>query len=206
MANGGCRHHGGKALGGIGQPSYKDGKKSRNMPTRLLARFNEIMNDPNYLEGRESIALMDARVEDLLGRADSGESLEAWTKAKGCLDRRDGAREFGFDGEQEIVTLRAIIDGALGDYSAWRGIAEAVEVQRKLRDTERKRIADAGGMLKLEDILKVMGNMLDVVATHVTDLKVRQMVQDAAAEAFGRGVPVREIPLSTRKVEVIEHG
>ena len=45
--NGRCKMHGGKTPTGLANPNTRTGKFSRDMPTRLAARFQEAQQDRN---------------------------------------------------------------------------------------------------------------------------------------------------------------
>lgn len=78
MLNGRCRMHGGATPAGVALPHFRTGRRSRDLPARLAARYQEARSDPQLLELREGIALVDARIADLLARVDAGESGARW--------------------------------------------------------------------------------------------------------------------------------
>src|SRR5690349_13713695 len=82
MPNGRCRLHGGKTPSGIASPQYKTGRYSRVLPTRLQSRYDAARTDAALLELRDDISLLDARLEDLLSRVDTGESGVLWASLK----------------------------------------------------------------------------------------------------------------------------
>ena len=69
-----CSKHGGKSLAGIASPRFTSGRSSVVLPTRLAARYHEAHADPQLLAIWDDVALVDARIADVLGRVDSGES------------------------------------------------------------------------------------------------------------------------------------
>src|SRR5690348_17116908 len=84
MLNGRCRIHGGKSPAGIPSPHYRDGRYSKVLPQRMRDAYTLAMDDPQLLEQREQIAVLDARLLDLLGRVDTGESGALWQALKDC--------------------------------------------------------------------------------------------------------------------------
>src|SRR6187399_1656871 len=78
MPNGRCHLHGGKSLGGVASPSFTTGKYSKYLPTRMLDRYHEAAEDHELIALREDVALLDARIADMLQRVDTGESGEIW--------------------------------------------------------------------------------------------------------------------------------
>jgi hypothetical protein len=70
-----CRFHGGASLIGVASPTFKHGRYSKHLPTRLAARYAEALSDPQLLELRDEIALVGTRQTELLEQLDSGLSL-----------------------------------------------------------------------------------------------------------------------------------
>src|SRR3954465_9212974 len=86
MPNGRCRMHGGKSLAGPASPSFTTGRHSKYLPRRLLARYQEMAHDAELLALRDEIALIDARIADVLGRVESGESSRIWRELATTCD------------------------------------------------------------------------------------------------------------------------
>ena len=61
-----CYHHGGKSLVGPAVNTYRSGRHSRYLPVRMAAKYQEAEHDPELLSLRDEIALVDARLADLL--------------------------------------------------------------------------------------------------------------------------------------------
>ena len=78
MANGCCYVHGGPTPKGIASPHFKHGKYSDHIPTRLSSRFHESLSDPELTNQRSDIALLDARLCDVLDSVSNQESGELW--------------------------------------------------------------------------------------------------------------------------------
>src|SRR5262245_50957479 len=73
-----CYHHGGRSPQGIALPQTKSGRYSKHLPSRLLATYEEAKRDPEILALRDEVALIDARLAELLKRIDTGESGASW--------------------------------------------------------------------------------------------------------------------------------
>src|SRR3954469_9482211 len=65
-----CTVHGGLTPSGHASPHFKSGRYSRYLPSRLSERYHEAQADQRLLELREEIALIDARLCDLLATED----------------------------------------------------------------------------------------------------------------------------------------
>ena len=66
MPNGRCSKHGGKSLAGIASPRFTTGRWSAVLPTRLAARYQAAQADPALLAARDEVALVDARIAEVL--------------------------------------------------------------------------------------------------------------------------------------------
>src|SRR5690606_35293513 len=73
-----CRVHGGLTLRGADHPNHKTGRWSKDLPTRLAARYHEALKDAKLLELRDELAIIDARLSDQLATLDTGEAGAIW--------------------------------------------------------------------------------------------------------------------------------
>ena len=171
MPNGRCRLHGGKSLGGLASPTFKHGRYSRVLPARLAARYDEATTDPALLELRADVALLDARLSDVLGRVDTGESGALWTTLQN--HRRDvlAAKRAG-DSVAQAVALNALLETVgqgHADYRAWAEIGALLEQRRKLVESERKRLIEAQQTLTVEKAMLLIGAISGIIKAHVHD-------------------------------------
>ena len=65
-----CTVHGGLTPSGSASVHFKSGRYSRHLPARLAERYHKAQADQRLLELREEIALIDARLCDLLATED----------------------------------------------------------------------------------------------------------------------------------------
>ena len=86
-----CRFHGARA----GRPVIH-GRYSKLLPARLAERYHESLADPEYLALRDEIALLDARIGELLAElaaqareAEGGARMQApWREVVALLEQR----------------------------------------------------------------------------------------------------------------------
>jgi hypothetical protein len=171
MPNGRCALHGGKSLAGIASPTYQHGRYSRVMPTRMQARYQEAAGDPALLEQRAEVALLDARLADLLGRVDTGESGGIWKQLQEARRALIVARRAN-DNEgasAAINEMSDLIGRGHADYAAWREISVVLEQRRKLVESERKRLIEMQQTITAEKAMLLIGAIGQIIKTHVTD-------------------------------------
>lgn len=166
-----CSIHGGKSLKGVASPLYKSGRYSKFLPTRLQERYAESVNDPDLLELRTSVALLDSRLEDLIHRVDSGESGEAWALARRMLEVLKDAMSAGdvATAGAAMKELERIIARGMADYAAWHEIGSTLEQRRKMVESERKRLVEMQQFISHEKALLLIGAITEVIRRNVTD-------------------------------------
>ncbi|HEY4669727.1 MAG TPA: hypothetical protein VIH05_08130 [Tepidiformaceae bacterium] len=171
-----CRMHGGGAnkLVGSANPSFKHGKYSRYMPARLAAKYLESARDPELLANRQEIAVLDARLAELLGRVDTGESSrlfsqarEAFTGFRNALDRSDKETM-----QIHLQTLDATLGRAVGDYAAWDDIRQSLETRRKLVETEMRRLEKMQHFHTAEELQSLLTAIAHIAKRVISDPKV----------------------------------
>jgi hypothetical protein len=166
-----CRFHGGRTPRGPALPQFKTGKYSKFLPTRLLARYREAERDPELLSLHSEIALLDARIAELLGRVDTGESGAMWETLRKEWDEFRLVRASGDIPKMHVSIgrLDALMERAIRDYLAWQEIGEKIEQRRKLAISETHRLIGLRQMLTCEQAMLLAGVIVDIVARHVPD-------------------------------------
>lgn len=169
MANGRCYMHGGKSPAGIAASRFQTGKYSKFIPARLTARYGEALADTALLELREEVALLDARLSDVLGRVDTGESGALWTEAKRALLTYKQVRRDELKAAVALMDLEDAITAGVADYAAWGEIATIIEQRRRLVESERKRLVEMQQMITTEQAMALLAMVVDTVRRHVPD-------------------------------------
>ena len=168
-----CQVHGGVSLAGPASPTFKTGRYSKYLPTRLAARYEAAANDPDLLAMREDIALVDSRLADVLARVDTGESGALWRQARDEFAVLDVAVK---DGDAKAVTaslkrMNAMLGRGVSDYAAWGEVGDLLEQRRKLVESERKRLVEMQQVLDTRQAMVFVGAVMGVVQRNVTDRK-----------------------------------
>ncbi len=167
-----CYHHGGKSPTGAGSPHFRHGRRSKDLPARLSERYEEALSDSAYIELRDEVALLDARVGDVLSRVDRGESGRWIAGVKDAFKRFEKAERSRSDDAPEQLEearqeLRAAINGATLDYAAWEEIYGLIEQRRKLAETERRRMVDERQMISERRAMTFAGAVLALIRESV---------------------------------------
>src|SRR5262245_58157373 len=114
-----CRIHGGASHpGGPGHPTWKHGRRSRYVPTRLAEKYTEAMEDDRLMEFRADIAILEARLCELLA---TGESLPLWDRTQDAFhDLRQGMRDADTAAiPLHLSQLESLIHRGMADALRW---------------------------------------------------------------------------------------
>ena len=191
--SGKCRHHSGKAITSkrIEMPvrdAKRPGRVDRYLPTRLLERYREALNDPDLLAMRDEIAVLDARLADLLKRSDSGESAELWKRAQSVFGRFIKANRDGNMNEvaASLSELQKIIERGNDEYAMWRDIRELIEDRRRLVGAERQRLVEMQHLMNADQAMFVASSLAEVVRRHVTDPEILRAISEDLSRILQR--------------------
>ena len=169
MPNGRCRLHGGKSPVGVASGTFRTGKYSKSIPARLAEQYDELRQSENRLHMGDEIALLDARVSDLLDKTDHGESGELWKAVQEAAIAVRDTQDIPADHADAIDSLLMIVAQGHDDWRTWGEIRDTLESKRKLADTEIKRVATAHKIVTQEQGLALIGRIQSIVLQYVPD-------------------------------------
>lgn len=189
MSNGRCRMHGGKTPVGPALPQYKTGRYSKLLPARMAATYLEAAGDPDLLVLREEIALVYARLSDLLGRVDSGESGEAWRRAGAAFKALTAGLDAGDTAAAKtaLKDLDTVIRRGLGDRAAWDEIGELLDRRERLVRSERRRMVEMQQTMTIEQAMVFTGAVIALVDQYVTDQHARAAISNGIRRLVSAG-------------------
>lgn len=173
-----CRHHGGKTPAGPASPHWVDGRRSRILPKGLMDDYHAARQAGETLALVTELALIDARINDLLVRVDSGESGRLWTRLQTSWRTYDTARQAGDVAgmARALATHGETLTRGQADWAAWDAVVTLVEQRRRLVVAESKRLADAREMMPRDQVLAMMGILVETVLHHVHDEDTRRAI------------------------------
>lgn len=166
-----CPKHGGKTPRGSVHHKWKDGRYSKDMPSRLAERYTKAVEDKELLNLREEIGVIEARIGDLLTRVDTGESGSMWRAIK---TNYSTLRKAASSGDQQAFAdslneLGRLITKGSGDYTAWDEVLRTISHRRKLVESERKRLTEMNQMITTEQAMAMLSFVVGVIKKHVVD-------------------------------------
>lgn len=167
MSNGRCRYHGGKTPKGKDHPGFKHGRYSKDLPTRMAPRFAEAVSDGELIQLGRDVALVDARVGELLSEITQDSAGAIFQRIQKAWGRFRG----GSPDEQAkaVVELTTLIEQGASDWLKWQEIYDLLERRRRLVESEFKRQAQLNQVLTVSEGVTLITAFVDIVKQHVRD-------------------------------------
>jgi hypothetical protein len=167
-----CRAHGGTTPRGVASTQFVHGRRSKDIPSRLTERYQDALVDEELLALRDDVALIDARLGDVLSRVDTGESgriwkdlQQAWQQftAPGDSDRAAAKR---FDAR---ILIGQLIEEGAADYEAWHDVRSLVDQRARLVSNERQRLVQLQQTITVEQAMAMLAAVVSTIKLHVSD-------------------------------------
>lgn len=180
--------HGGNTGRGIMNPSFKHGRYSQYVKdANLLETYHQILDDDELLSLRDEIAMLSARNAQLFDRLNGRDSRELWRKLRS--EYKMFTTETDSDKRQVHLSniLRTIANGGQ-DFEIWAEISQNMETQRKLSDSERKRIIDAKLMITADRAMGLVIALVNAFKVNVQKYATDKQTANRILAAAGRDI------------------
>ena len=145
-----------------------DGHSSHFPLTRLAGKYLQMQSDGRLLSNRGSIEVIRDRIQELARRIDTNHAPERlgnirklWESFK--KDRKEG----GPNSIDLMLQIDNEFEAAYHDYAAWKQMFEAVDLDRKLVESEVKIIKDIKAILTAEDVYELTAQLLAAIISTV---------------------------------------
>lgn len=189
MANGRCYVHGGKTPRGPASPHFRTGRYSKYLPKGLMDLYETARQDTELVVLRDEIALMDARIADLLMQLSAATSADVWEEAARChQDLSVALQAKNLESARDLAgRLGALLQGKENVGALWAEIARAVEARRRLVETEQQRLVRLNQMITAEQAMLFVAAVINLVRQHVTDRQALQAISDGLRALVAAG-------------------
>ena len=155
--------------------------------TRLAAKYNQMKSDGRILSNRHSIEIIRHRVEQLVERIDANDAPDRFNKLHKLWNEM-----LSFEGKGngiEVTRLKTEIteqfEMAREDYLAWEQMFHALDLDRKMVDSEVKVAKDIQAILTAEDAYELVAKLLGSVIQVVDDPNQLKRIQYEFAKIVG---------------------
>lgn len=171
--------------------------------TRLAAKYNEMKKDGKILSNRHSIEIIRHRVEQLIERIDMNDAPDRlnqlnklWVKIR---DAERGGRP------EEATVLKTKMDdlfaSAREDWISWEQMFNALELDRKMVESEVKIAKDIQAIITVDEAYKMIAEINAIIISVVNDPIILKRIQYELAKMIGEE-PIRKNDII--EAEVIE--
>lgn len=195
MTNGRCRFCGGKARRGVAHPKWKGGAYSKYMPKGVATRYKAAMVDPDLLSARDEIALVQLRIQDLMGKLKDGGTAELWDSLKLEFVSVEAAIRAGDPAalDKGLKRLGEIIEDGSATEEVWGEMYEAIEAKTRVSEREWRRLRDLRQFMTVQQSMDLVSYLVECVTRHVPDRDVLGLItrdMDAVLTAPKGSIPV----------------
>lgn len=170
-----CKFHGGATPIGPASASFKHGRRSKwsgIVPDgALAARLERAEADDTLLSLRSDVALIDARLQELVEQLPAGASSDAWSAAA----KRFGELEVAIRNKDTAASMAALVD--VGEVlrdgrrqaRIWDELGKTLERKRRLVESERRALAEAEGVVTVQAALLVLLRFRDKLIARISE-------------------------------------
>lgn len=200
MANGKCAVHGGKTPGGVASVHWRHGRHSKHLGPVLGPLVAEAMADPDRHSMEQELALIDARLAQLLASIEGKDGPSAWGRLAEELDRfhaasRDPSKTAGARMSQAMSAIDHLVSEGLGETAAWSQILEVIDRRRVLVESEEKRAITSGRAIPVDQVINMLASFTRAVLDDVPEPDRRRRIADRIrAIMHGRRLPMADMP------------
>lgn len=148
------------------------------LPAKLRSQYEASLENPDFLALRESIAILETRLADLLTRADMGAGRDLWVKAQAALRLMDEAArqkddQAYKDANRELHRLLAV---GVADYVLWDDITGNLANTARLREIEIKRLEKMTQVVQREQVIGLLVRLTGIIDKQVPSIEARSAI------------------------------
>ena len=155
--------------------------------TRLAAKYNQMKTDGRILSNRHSIEIIRHRVEQLIERIDANDAPDRLNKLQKLWNEMRNLEAKGNEVEANLIKrdIDLQFEAAREDYLAWEQMFHALDLDRKMVDSEVKVAKDIQAILTAEDAYELVAKLLGSVIQVVDDPNQLKRIQYEFAKIVG---------------------
>lgn len=185
-----CRSHGNR-----GSPAVRIGITSKKPIFNLMAKnkreftekVQDAMNDPELTALRRPLALISVRVQQLLERIDVDASEKRWKSALKAWEDYKLVTSPTSGNMRAYRKLDALMADATSDVESWEQIFGALDLQRKLSESETKRLKEMEMLITYEKVMDILMSLMNVIVQEVPDGATLRTIQSEFIRVLGAG-------------------
>ncbi|MDQ3498954.1 MAG: hypothetical protein M3514_15895 [Actinomycetota bacterium] len=183
-----CIFHGGRVPKGGAHPNFKDGRRSRYMPSELFEHFERFVNDPKITHHRESLATIDVLIQEAWDDYEDGGTPELWRALRTAWRRVEKARAKGDSARLggQLDQVGHLIERGAEQIDRHERILKLLEGRRKHAVAETKRRLAEERTYTHEEATAFYAGLGEAVRKHISDPKMLNAIFNDIAAIAGR--------------------
>ena len=178
MPNGRCRMHGGKARKGVEHPNSSHLRYSKYAPDKIVERYKEMVADPQMLTLKEEIALIRARIAELLGNIKEQQSEQTWVELRATLRQVQKARSKKDVPKMAtgLTQMEELIEAGFSTVDDWGELGAQMDRLSRLVALERRHIIEMRYLMSAEQVGVLFTQLIQILTMRITDADTRRAV------------------------------
>jgi len=166
------------------------------LPKRLMESYERFISDPQLMSGREDVAILKCRQEELANRLDTGESGALWDNlAESYAELRAAMAAGDKDASKDAFNqIGVMIEKGQADGAIWNEFRELTLEVDQLKNSETKRLKEAGRTLTVQEATAFAGALTMAVKNNVL-ASLKEIGQEKLAKQILRKIneEIREL-------------
>lgn len=175
------------------------GERSQFPIARLASKYAELTENGRFLSNQQSMEIIRTRIQQLAERIDLNEAPDRlkvlgilWAEYNNCLAASDG-----MGAAEAKLKIDAEFEAAYHDYAAWSQMFEALELDRRMVESEVKIAKDLKAILTAKDAYelaaKLLAAIIEAANSLIFDTQLRARFLKRIQYEFARLVGDRSI-------------
>lgn len=148
------------------------GEHSQFQIARLASKYNELTENGRFLSNQQSMEIIRTRIRQLAERIDLNEAPDRLAKLRDLWE--DYSKASGKGDHLEALKVKVEIDNefeaAYHDYMSWQQMFEALDLDRKMVESEVKIAKDLKAILTAKDAYELAAKLLAAIIEAATSL------------------------------------
>lgn len=147
------------------------GEKSGFAISRLASKYLEMQKNGLFLSNRNAMEIIWARVQQLAERIDVNEAPERMLRLRKLWEEYKDNLAHGKTVEAIVSKsdIDAAFEAAYHDYMAWQQMFEALDLHKKMQESEVKILKDMQAIMTAEDGYEFVGKVMAVMIRVLQD-------------------------------------
>ncbi|HPC91836.1 MAG TPA: hypothetical protein P5317_11950 [Myxococcota bacterium] len=163
------------------KPTVQELRRYAHLPPALLERYERSLDDPNLLAMNQELALVDARLGQLIAQLTASVDFE--NLADAISDLELSLQRQDTDGFQiALRSIKTMISRGKQEEKVWEDISKTVLLRKSIVDAERSYMVRAGQMITMEHAIVMASRLLGLMALHVQDVTALAQIRNDFAK------------------------